>query len=294
MVNQKLKDQFITLCRSEIQRNGIEELLLYLEQTDFYTAPASTRFHGNYSGGLVEHSLNVYKATKQLANQHQELNISAESIAIAALFHDLCKANLYVLSTKNVKDDTTGIWRKEPFYKTDDKYPLGHQEAAGSEPRLLREGPYSTVSDGVFPAPRYNRFNTALENKLASLGLKVKTRPIEIGYDVRCQTPVSYDLMYCSELAVGVWVLFKRGETGCMVFADHNGKIHPLYLKDLQDPKTGKIMPRLVDISNEKFHNVMHNILHAVTPADYEAARKFVANPEEYDFYKILNWEPQE
>ena len=128
MVNQKLKDQFITLCRSEIHRNGIEELLLYLEQTDFYTAPASTRFHGNYSGGLVEHSLNVYKATKQLANQHQELNISAESIAIAALFHDLCKANLYVLSTKNVKDDTTGIWRKEPFYKTDDKYPLGHGE----------------------------------------------------------------------------------------------------------------------------------------------------------------------
>lgn len=128
MVNQKLKDQFITLCRSEIHRNGIEELLLYLEQTDFYTAPASTRFHGNYSGGLVEHSLNVYKAAKQLANQHQELNISAESIAIAALFHDLCKANLYVLSTKNVKDDTTGIWRKEPFYKTDDKYPLGHGE----------------------------------------------------------------------------------------------------------------------------------------------------------------------
>ena len=61
-------------------------------------------------------------------------------------------------------------------------------------------------------------FNTALENKLNELGLKIKTRPIEIGYDVRCQTPVAYDLVYCSQLAIGVWVLFKRGETGCMVF----------------------------------------------------------------------------
>ena len=133
-------------------------------------------------------------------------------------------------------------------------------------------------------------FNTALENKLAELGLKVKTRPIEIGYDVRCHTPVAYDLMYCSQLAVGVWSLFKRGETGCMVFSDHDGKIHPLYLKDLQDPTTGKIPPRLVDIRNEKFYNVMHNILHAITPDDYEVARKYLAHPEEYDFYKILNW----
>lgn len=128
MVNSKLKDQFITICRDEIKRNGIEELLLYLERTDFYSAPASTRFHGNYAGGLVEHSLNVYKAAKQLANQHSELNIPAESIAIAALFHDLCKANFYVLSTRNVKDENTGIWRKEPFYKADDQYPLGHGE----------------------------------------------------------------------------------------------------------------------------------------------------------------------
>ena len=133
-----------------------------------------------------------------------------------------------------------------------------------------------------------------LENKLSELGLKIKTRPIEIGYDVRCQTPVAYDLVYCSQLAIGVWSLFKRGETGCMVFADHDGRIHPLYLKDLQDPQTGKIMPRLVDMDNEKFNHVMHNILHAITPADYEAARQYLANPEEYDFYKILNWEPQE
>lgn len=137
-------------------------------------------------------------------------------------------------------------------------------------------------------------FNTMLENKLSELGLKIKTRPIEIGYDVRCQTPVAYDLVYCSQLAIGVWSLFKRGETGCMVFADHDGRIHPLYLKDLQDPQTGKIMPRLVDMDNEKFNHVMHNILHAITPADYEAARQYLANPEEYDFYKILNWEPQE
>lgn len=137
-------------------------------------------------------------------------------------------------------------------------------------------------------------FNTALENKLEALGLKVKTRPIEIGYDVRCQTPVAYDLMYCSQLAIGVWTLFSRGETGCMVFADNKGTIHPLYLKDLQDPKTGKIPPRLVDPDSDKFKNVMRYILHAITPADYAAARKYVPNPEAYDFYRILNWNENE
>lgn len=134
-------------------------------------------------------------------------------------------------------------------------------------------------------------FNTVLEAKLKAIGLDVKTRPIEIGYDVRCHTPVSFDITYCSQMAFGVWKLFEAGETGCMVYINAMGIATPLYLKDLQDPDTGKIMPRLVDISREKVQNVLRYMLHYITPEDYKAAREYIPYPADYDFYKILNWE---
>ena len=112
----------------------------------------------------------------------------------------------------------------------------------------------------------------------------------KIGYEVRCQTPVAFDLVYCSMLGMGTYKLFSEGKTGCMVYVDPAGQISPLYLKDLQDPTTGKIPPRLVDIKSDKFTQVVENILNYITPADYEAAKKYVADPAEYDFKKILNW----
>lgn len=133
-------------------------------------------------------------------------------------------------------------------------------------------------------------FNEMLETKIKASGIKVKSRPVEIGYEVRCQTPVAFDLVYCSMLGMGVYKLFNEGKTGCMVYVDPAGQISQLYLKDLQDPKSGKIPPRLVDINGDKFKSVVDHILCYVTPADYEAAKKYVANPEEYDFKKILNW----
>ncbi|MFI3318878.1 MAG: 6-phosphofructokinase [Rikenellaceae bacterium] len=133
-------------------------------------------------------------------------------------------------------------------------------------------------------------FNEMLENKLKEIGVKVKSRPVEIGYEVRCQTPSAFDLTYCSELGMGVYQLFSEGKSGCMVFVDGNGNVAPLYLKDLQDPTTGKIPPRLVDINSDKVKAVVNNILCYITEADYEAAKAYVANPEEYDFAKILEW----
>jgi hypothetical protein len=115
-------------------------------------------------------------------------------------------------------------------------------------------------------------------------------RPIEIGYDIRCQAPIAYDLMYCSQLGFGVYDLFSKGETGCMVYVDQIGSIHPLYLKDIQDPDTGKIMPRLVDIDGDMAKGIYEHMLNYITPEDYEAAKKFIPNPEYYDFNKILNW----
>lgn len=132
-------------------------------------------------------------------------------------------------------------------------------------------------------------FNDILEKEFKKIGMKVKTRPVEIGYDVRCQDPVAYDLSYCTELALGVYELFSKGETGRMVYVDENGNAQPLYLKDLQNEE-GKIPPRRVDIEGGIARNYYGHICHYITPADYEAAKAYVANPEEYDFKKILNW----
>ena len=134
-------------------------------------------------------------------------------------------------------------------------------------------------------------FNDLLEAEFKKIGLKVKSRPVEIGYDVRCQDPVAYDVTYCTELAMGVYQLYSEGKTGCMVYVDSYGNVSPLYLADLQDPTTGKIPPRVVDINAGTAQNYYKYIAHYVTPEDYEAVKALgIANPEEYDFNKILEW----
>ena len=134
-------------------------------------------------------------------------------------------------------------------------------------------------------------FNDLLEAEFKKIGLKVKSRPVEIGYDVRCQDPVAYDVTYCTELAMGVYQLFSEGKTGCMVYVDSYGNVSPLYLADLQDPNTGKIPPRVVDINAGTAQNYYKYIAHYVTPEDYEAVKAMgIENPEAYDFKKILEW----
>ena len=134
-------------------------------------------------------------------------------------------------------------------------------------------------------------FNDLLEAEYKKIGIKVKSRPVEIGYDVRCQDPVAYDVTYCTELAMGVYQLFSEGKTGCMVYVDSFGNVSPLYLADLQDPNTGKIPPRVVDINSGTAQNYYKYIAHYVTEADYEAVKELgIENPEAYDFNKILEW----
>ena len=134
-------------------------------------------------------------------------------------------------------------------------------------------------------------FNDLLEAEYKKIGIKVKSRPVEIGYDVRCQDPVAYDVTYCTELAMGVYQLYSEGKTGCMVYVDAYGNVSPLYLADLQDPNTGKIPPRVVDINSGTAQNYYKYIAHYVTEADYEAIKALgIENPEAYDFNKILEW----
>lgn len=132
-------------------------------------------------------------------------------------------------------------------------------------------------------------FNEMIENKLKTIDLGVKSRPVEVGYEIRCVRPIGYDLVYCSLLGIGVFDLFKQGATGCMVYVGASGKATPLYLEDLQGPD-GKIPPRLVDIEGHGATTLIKNNLQFIEAADYEAAKEYVDNPEEYDFYKILNW----
>lgn len=132
-------------------------------------------------------------------------------------------------------------------------------------------------------------FNLLLQQRLHLLGLSVKSRPVEIGYGIRCVEPNGYDLTYCSLLGYGVKKLFDQGVTGAMVTTNPKGEIIPLYLKDVED-ENGKIKPRLVNLNGPKAELIFNEGLQYLTPADYEAAKAYLPNPEDYDFRKILHW----
>lgn len=117
-----MKERFIALLRST-QREGVEELIAFLEKTDFYTAPASTKFHNAFEGGLLAHSLNVYDCLKKLVGD----SFPEDSLILIGLLHDICKINTYKVDFRNKKDED-GNWFKEPYFTTDDLMPLGHGE----------------------------------------------------------------------------------------------------------------------------------------------------------------------
>jgi 6-phosphofructokinase 1 len=133
-------------------------------------------------------------------------------------------------------------------------------------------------------------FNMLTQQALKTMRIKVKSRPEEMGYELRCCRPIAYDLAYATRLGLGVYKLYKQGDTGCMVTVERGGNIAPLFLKDVED-ENGKVKPRLVDINSENTQLILRNNLHFITKADYENAKKYIDNPEEFDFYKILEWE---
>ena len=133
-------------------------------------------------------------------------------------------------------------------------------------------------------------FNMLTQQHLKTLRITVKSRPEEIGYELRCCRPIAYDLSYATRLGLGVYNLFKKGETGCMTTIDREGNITPLYLKDVED-ENGKVKSRLVNIESESVQVIFKNNLHYITKEDYRAAKKYVKDPEDYDFMKILKWD---
>lgn len=130
---EEIKQEFITIYKENIRREGAEKLLDFLvSKCDFFTAPASTRYHNCFEGGLAQHSLNVYHCLKAYLERERvretyKLSCDGESIAIAALLHDICKVDTYVRDFRNVKNDQ-GVWEKVPTYRTEDRLPYGHGE----------------------------------------------------------------------------------------------------------------------------------------------------------------------
>lgn len=124
------KQQFIEIAKQNIKREGIDALLDYLQKSDFFEAPASTRFHSCEAGGLCKHSLNVYNRYLNLLKNEYGDNwqekISLESATIISLFHDICKVNTYKTEYRNVKED--GVWIQKPVFITNDTLPYGHGE----------------------------------------------------------------------------------------------------------------------------------------------------------------------
>ena len=126
------REKFIEIYKSTVTREGADKFLEYLtEKTDFFTAPASTRYHGSYEGGLLEHSLNVYECLCDYVKHSKfckkyGFEFSEESLAIVALLHDVCKTNFYKTEMRNVKKD--GVWVPVPYYTIEDNLPYGHGE----------------------------------------------------------------------------------------------------------------------------------------------------------------------
>ena len=127
------KEEFIGIYTEKIKREGADKLLDFLEnKSDFFTAPASTRYHNAFEGGLLRHSLNVYKCLfaymeRDRVKSEYGLSASDESIAIAALLHDICKVNFYRTSYRNAKNKE-GQWERVPYYEIHDTLPYGHGE----------------------------------------------------------------------------------------------------------------------------------------------------------------------
>ena len=127
---ENFKEEFVKIYKENISRDGADKLLDYLEKSDFFTAPASTRFHSCHEGGLCEHSVKVYRRflrrVKEEFGENFEEKVSKESVALIALLHDVCKVDCYKTEMRNVKENDK--WVQKPYYTVEDKLPYGHGE----------------------------------------------------------------------------------------------------------------------------------------------------------------------
>ena len=180
------KQKFIELFQTNIHREGADRLLDWLQTTDFFTAPASTRYHCACPEGLVRHSINVFEV---MTEKHFDPETDAmESFAICALLHDVCKAQFYKISTRNVKNEQTGQWEKVPFYQVEDQFPYGHGEkSVFLIERFLRLKPAEATAirwhmGGFDDAARGGNFSISVAYDKYPIAVKLHLADLEATY----------------------------------------------------------------------------------------------------------------
>ena len=177
------RERFVNIWRTEVKREGADRLLEWLcsPSCDFFTAPASTRFHGSVRGGLCAHSLNVYDCLcdymthsdmgKSLRDRSGEA-YTRESLAITALLHDLCKVNFYRETTRNVKKN--GVWETVPYYSIEDDLPYGH----GEKSVYIISGFMKLTRDEAFAIRYHMGFSTGAPEERGNIGKPLEMFPL--------------------------------------------------------------------------------------------------------------------
>ena len=169
-----MKEEFLKILRT-VKRDGIEDLIKFLESTDFFTAPASTRFHGDYAGGLCEHSMKVYEIlVEKVKNSPVKLNIPEDTIKIVALLHDICKVNFYKIDYRNAKN-ALGVWEKVPYYTVEDASPYGHGEKS-----VMMITEYMKLTSEEKYAIRWHMGFTEPKEQYGTIGLAYKKYPLAL------------------------------------------------------------------------------------------------------------------
>ena len=169
-----MKEKFLELLK-KVNREGINELIEFIQKTDFFKAPASTRFHGDHEGGLVEHSIKVYEILKHKVETNIEpIKVSEESLIIIALLHDLCKANFYKVDYRNAKN-ALGVWEKVPYYTIDDTIPYGHGEKS-----VMMITEYMKLTPEEKYCIRWHMGFTEPKEQYTTIGLAYKKYPLAL------------------------------------------------------------------------------------------------------------------
>ena len=184
------KERFIEIYNALIKREGADKLLEYLLSSDFFTAPASARFHSSYEGGLVDHSLNVYDClvsylSTTRARDTFGFSYSDESIAIVSLLHDLCKVGVYKKGFRNVKDEK-GVWQRVDTFEYDDQLPYGHGEKSvyiiSGYMRLTREEAFAIRYHMGYSSEREDPRNVSAAFEMFPLAFALSTADSEATY----------------------------------------------------------------------------------------------------------------
>ncbi len=191
-------EKYKNIMLTQVKRDGIQDLLNYMQnETDFFIAPASSQYHCSHKGGLVVHSINVYERIRRVCRDLPKEFLTednkeslAESATIVSLLHDLCKANFYKVDFKNVKDEETGKWSRQPYYKIDEQLPYGHGEKSVY---LINKFMKLTDTEGLAIRWHMGAFDSAVKGGDRSLNKAFEQDPLCVALHIADMEATYFD-----------------------------------------------------------------------------------------------------